>query len=200
MGELPAGTPVRQDHIASEFKASHVPVREAFRVLEGQGLLVSVPRCGVRVAALDPSAVREVTEMRASLETLALRHAIPMMTNSDFEVAAMALEEGEESREIVVWEAANRRFHRAITSPCAMPRLVSTLGDLHDTSARFLFATWQGLGWHSRSDREHRDIFGKARDGDIEGAVTALDQHIRAAGHALIESLEKQTAQRATGG
>src|ERR1700744_409444 len=70
-GEIAPGLALRQDHIATEFRASHVPVREAFRRLEAQGLIVSEPRRGVRVAPLDAAIVLEVTKMRAALEELA---------------------------------------------------------------------------------------------------------------------------------
>ena len=53
--------------VAEEFGASHVPVREAFRLLESQGLVVSEPRRGVRVAGFTLEEVREVAEMRAAL-------------------------------------------------------------------------------------------------------------------------------------
>src|SRR5262245_60014362 len=66
-GALAPGSRLMQDHLAQEFSASHVPVREAFRKLEAQGLVVSKPRCGVRVSHLDPASVLEVTEMRAAL-------------------------------------------------------------------------------------------------------------------------------------
>src|SRR5262245_7294986 len=49
-GSLPPGAPVRQDRVAEEFGSSHVPVREAFRLLEAEGLLIALPRKGVRVA------------------------------------------------------------------------------------------------------------------------------------------------------
>ncbi|MEZ0003460.1 DNA-binding transcriptional MocR family regulator [Sinorhizobium fredii] len=71
-GALSPGERLRQDHVAEEFGASHVPVREAFRRLEAQGLAVSEPRRGVRVASFDLKEVREVAEMRAALEVLAL--------------------------------------------------------------------------------------------------------------------------------
>src|SRR5437588_6262086 len=78
-GALSPGSRLMQDHIAEEFRASHVPVREAFRKLEAQGLVISKPRCGVRVSELDPGTVLEVTEMRAVLEGLALHHALPRL-------------------------------------------------------------------------------------------------------------------------
>src|SRR5262249_2243670 len=82
-GLLSPGERLRQDHIAEEFQASHVPVREAFRKLEAQGLVVSKPRCGVRVSDLDPAMVGEVTGMRAALEGLALSHALPRLREAD---------------------------------------------------------------------------------------------------------------------
>ena len=79
-GTIEPGARLRQDHIAEEFETSHVPVREAFRRLEAQGLAISEPRRGVRVASFDLSEVKEVAAMRAALEVLALRHAAPHLT------------------------------------------------------------------------------------------------------------------------
>jgi DNA-binding GntR family transcriptional regulator len=188
-GALAPGVPVRQDHVATEFRASHVPVREAFRKLEAQGLLVSEPRRGVRVAPLDLSTILEVTDMRAALEVLALRHAFSRLGQDDLDAAARALAEGETSDEIAVWERANRRFHHAITSPCGMPRLMAVIEDLHRASARFLFATWKDLGWRPRSDDEHRAILAHLEVGNIEAAAIALKQHIIAARQALMSRL-----------
>ena len=51
-GTIAPGTRLRQDHVAAEFRASHVPVREAFRRLEAQGLVDNEPRRGARVPPL----------------------------------------------------------------------------------------------------------------------------------------------------
>jgi len=111
--------------------ASHVPVREAFRKLEAQGLIVSKPRCGVRVSHLDPGVVLEVTEMRAALEGLALHHALPRLSPEDLDAAYQALVAGEVSDQVADWEPANRRVHLAITAPCGMSRLMASISDLH---------------------------------------------------------------------
>lgn len=185
-GALEPGAPVRQDHVAAEFRASHVPVREAFRTLEAGGLLVSEPRRGVRVAALDPATISEVTEMRACLETLALRYASGVLGKQDLAAASDAIERGEASNDIAIWERANRDFHRAITAPCRMPRLIATIDDLHRTSARFLYATWKNLDWQPRSDLEHRAILAALEMGDVASAEQRLRVHIIEAGKALI--------------
>jgi DNA-binding GntR family transcriptional regulator len=190
-GALAPGAPIRQDRIAEEFQASHVPVREAFRKLEAQGLVVSEPRRGVRVAPLDPAAIMEIAEMRAAMETLALRHAFPNLTENDLSAATGALSDGETSSDIAVWEAANRKFHRALTAPCAMPRLMASIDDLHQTGARFLFVTWKELKWQPRSDEEHRLILEATKQRDLTRAVAALNDHILGAGQALCAKLAK---------
>src|SRR5260370_19343952 len=76
-GALQPDAPLRQDHIAREFSSSHVPVREAFRQLEAQHLVVGGPRRAVRVAPLDANSVKEIAAMRAALEGVALRKDAP---------------------------------------------------------------------------------------------------------------------------
>src|SRR5512142_628601 len=90
-GTLKPDMPLRQDHVAREFNSSHVPVREAFRQLEAQYLVVALPRRGVRVAPLDATSIREISEMRAALEVVALRHAAPRLAPADFARIELAL-------------------------------------------------------------------------------------------------------------
>ena len=194
-GALAPGSRLMQDHVAEEFRVSHVPVREAFRKLEAQGLLTNKPRCGVRVSPLDPGTVLEVTEMRAALEGLALYHALPRLGRADLDAAHQALVEGEASDQIAVWEAANRRFHLAITAPCGMSRLMASIGDLHRSDARFLFATWKQLDWQPRSDTEHWAILDAIERGDGAGARELLESHVREAGRALVERLRITAAE-----
>lgn len=189
-GELKPGERLRQDQIAQAFRASHVPVREAFRRLDAQGLIVTEPRRGVRVARLDPADVLEVTEMRAALEVLALRHAIPKFQASDLERARKAMESGINQSDVAIWEATNRSFHEALTAPCGLPRLLATIADLHRASARHMFATWQSLDWHARSDEEHRAILQAIKDRRADVACRLLGDHVLDAGRALAAALK----------
>ena len=193
-GDIPPEASLRQDHIAAEFSASHVPVREAFRRLEAQGLLVAVPRRGVRVAPITPDAVVEVTKMRAALEVLALRDAIPRLGPDDLSAARRAQAEIAASREIGAWEAANRRLHRALVAPCAMPRLLAAIDDLHRASARYLFATWRDLDWQPRSNDEHRVLLEAVTVRDVDEAARVLESHITGAGLALAATVRPSAA------
>ncbi|WP_422016619.1 GntR family transcriptional regulator [Reyranella sp.] len=177
-GQIEPGARLRQDHVAEEFGASHVPVREAFRRLEAQGLAVSEPRRGVRVAAFDLSEIKEVAEMRAALEVLALRHAAPHLTSAILDAAEEATRVGDNSHDVRSWEDANQRFHRLIIEPCRMPRLLAAIDDLHAASARFLFSTWQS-NWEARTDHDHRAILVALRKGDLESACSILARHVQ---------------------
>jgi DNA-binding GntR family transcriptional regulator len=195
LGELPPGQKVGQDLVAAEFRASHVPVREAFRRLEARGLLISEPRRGVRVAPINPAAVREVTDMRAALEVLALRHASTRLTDADIETARQAIADSDASGDLIIWEKANRHFHRAIVGPCAMPRLLRAIDELHEAGARFLLAAWRDLDWQPRSDAEHRAIIAKIVASDADGAAALLRDHILEAGRTLALMLEVSTVE-----
>jgi len=180
-GALEAGSKLRQDHIAAEFGASHVPVREAFRLLETQGLVVSEPRRGFRVAGYSLDEIREVAEMRAALEVLALRHAAPHLTRAILDQAEDATRACEKAGDVQIWEQANRVFHRLILTPCAMPRLLKTIDDLHTASARFLFSGWRAE-WEVPTDRDHRAILHALREGQVDLATSVLARHVQWAG------------------
>ncbi|MEF0941814.1 GntR family transcriptional regulator [Rhizobium sp. BR 362] len=177
-GVIEAGAKLRQDHIAEEFGASHVPVREAFRRLESQGLVVSQPRKGVRVVGFSVEEVREVAEMRAALEVLALRNAAPHMTKAILDEAEEAIHAGDRAVDVQAWEEANGRFHRLILSPCNMPRLLKTIDDLHAVSARFLFSGWRAE-WEAPTDRDHRAILNALRAGNVDVATAVLSRHVQ---------------------
>jgi len=185
-GAVEPGARLRQDHIAAEFGASHVPVREAFRLLEAQGLAVNEPRRGVRVAAFDLSEVKEVAEMRAALEVLALRHAAPHLTAAILDQAEEVTKAGDSSGDVRSWEDANRTFHRLILLPCAMPRLLATIDDLHAASARFLFAAWRHE-WEARTDHDHRAILAALRKGQVDLAIATLARHVQWIGKRPVE-------------
>jgi DNA-binding GntR family transcriptional regulator len=179
-GDLPAGEKLRQDHIPLDFETSHVPVREALLRLEAHGLAKSEPRKVMRVTALDPAEVREVIEMRIALETLAMQYSVQNMTPSALKAADDARKACDEAESMPQWEARNRVFHRAILTPCGLPRLLHSVDDLHIASARHLFAHWRPK-WVQRVDTDHAAIIQALKSKDVSAATSILVRHIRRA-------------------
>ncbi|MBO9126598.1 MULTISPECIES: GntR family transcriptional regulator [unclassified Rhizobium] len=178
-GELAAGTPLRQDHIAEEFDASHVPAREALQLLRAQGLAVSLPRRGMRVAPLDQASIQETVEIRAALEALALRHAAPRLNAAALERIELALAACDNAGTLAEWEGANRVFHRELVSGCRMPRLLAMLDDLQLANSRIIFSATRSAGWRPGSSMAHRQIVDALKKRDFQAASGLLDMHIR---------------------
>ncbi|MGY3238439.1 DNA-binding GntR family transcriptional regulator [Bradyrhizobium sp. USDA 4472] len=178
-GALEPGTPLRQDHVAREFNSSHVPVREAFRQLQAQHLVVAVPRRGVRVAPLDTRSVKEIAEMRAALEVVALRHSGPRLTTGHLTQIELALTEGDNAKTVEEFEMANRAFHQALVAPCGMPRLLASLDGLQLANSRLVFAMARSVGWRPRSNQDHRLILQALRTRNLDQACNLLTRHIQ---------------------
>ncbi|MET4349237.1 DNA-binding GntR family transcriptional regulator [Bradyrhizobium sp. RT9a] len=178
-GALQPDVPLRQDHVAREFNSSHVPVREAFRQLEARHLVVAVRRRGVRVAPLDTNSVKEIAEMRAALEVVALRNAVPILTSAHLARIEHALIEADNAQTIQEFETANRAFHHALVAPCAMPRLLASLDGLQLANSRLVFAMARSVGWRPRSSQDHRLILQALRARKVDQACNLLARHIQ---------------------
>ena len=91
-GELPGDMPLRQDEISTALSVSHIPVREAFRQLEAQGLVRIYPNRGAVVTKLSCKELSDVMDTRILLEVGALRLALPHITEEDLARARELLE------------------------------------------------------------------------------------------------------------
>jgi DNA-binding GntR family transcriptional regulator len=191
-GVLPAGTQLRQDHIAARFGSSHIPVREALRRLENAGLVTFYPRRGAFVAGLSAPEAREMVEMRAALESLAAKVSVPVATELDWQAARAALARGDKSRELDVWAASNWAFHRALYAPCRRPRLLTAIEDLWVNTDRYLRVVWQTRNYQPKSQDEHRAILDAFMMRDADRAATLVARHITQAGEELIAFFEEQ--------
>src|SRR6202021_4332373 len=89
-GEIPEGAQLRQDAIANQYQVSRIPVRDALRQLDAEGLIAIVPNRGAVVPALSPDDIEELFSIRALLEPEVLELSIPHLLQEDFsEVAAV---------------------------------------------------------------------------------------------------------------
>lgn len=191
-GDLKPGQSLRQDAIAVEFDTSHVPVREAFRYLESKGLVVSIPRRGVKVAGLDEPSILEITRMRAALETLAMREAMGHICDSDIAAAEIAIERSDRAGGIEEWESCNRAFHEAISRPCGMPRLLRTIEELHIARLRYMYAAAFETNWDPQSKDEHSRILEAIRSRDVEKACRTIERHVLDSADILIMAIRQR--------
>ncbi|MEQ8818362.1 MAG: GntR family transcriptional regulator [Thalassobaculum sp.] len=189
-GELRPGEPLRQELLADRFATSRMPIREALRVLESEGLVVLVPHKGAAVAPLDPAELKEVYEMRVAAETLALRRTIPELSNAQID-RAERIQDRAEAAGMAGFGALNRLFHTTLYAPCGRPRLLAHIAGLIDVADRYLTFTAGALDYRDRSHREHRALLAACRRRDEATAVDLLGRHIAEAGETLLRYLQE---------
>lgn len=179
-GELRPGDKLVADQIGLELGLSRVPVREALKVLEGEGQVVTEPHRGYFMAELSFADLREIYRMRELLEAEALRSAVERIDEAGLaEVEALLGETDAASAYAALAEyaAANRRFHFAVFSACGRAPLVRTIGQLWDASDsyRALFANREAHRAAAAGD--HRAILAALRARDVEESIRAHDAH-----------------------
>jgi DNA-binding GntR family transcriptional regulator len=184
-GELKPGTQIVQDAFAERLGLSRVPVREALKILEGEGQVRYSPHRGYRVTELDVSELLEIYRIRELLETEAVRAAAPRLTEDDVARLGNAIDEmaaANKVTDIVALTNANRRFHFHLFEPSQMPRFVRMIRQLWDSSDPYRSLYFTDPVHRDVVDMEHRGICEAARQRDAEALVRLLNEH---RGHAI---------------
>jgi DNA-binding GntR family transcriptional regulator len=190
-GELEAGRPLRQDEVAEQFGTSRIPVREALRQLESEGLVTFHPNKGVVVKGLSLEDVLEMLDIRIALETRALRLAIPQMAVEDLDAAQDILESYDRSLEPEAWGDMNWNFHWTLYLPCARPKLLAMIEANYGHVTRFIRTQVSRATGKTRPQQEHHELLRLCREGNVERAVNLLDRHIEGTQKSLRASLRR---------
>ena len=156
--------------IAKQLGVSDIPVREALQTLAQEGLTDLVPHVGYVVSSLVAEDVKEIFELRASLEALAARLAVRRLSDIDIEELAMIVDESRafmDTKDFQGYWELNRKLHFELYKHCGNKRLINYLNDLYSYSRRFppYFVHVAEL---DRSIAGHEDLINilKSRDED----------------------------------
>lgn len=198
-GEFKEGDQLRQETIAKEYEVSRMPVREALRQLEAEGLVVFHIHRGAVVVELPSDEVAELFDLRAQLEPEVLRHAIPKMTESDFKASqniVMKLEQAYRDNDVGSWGALNWEFHRSLYEPAGRPRTMALLRPINFQTDRYVRLSLVLSGAIKLAAKEHRELLALCRKRDVRAATTLLRTHILNAKQALLNSVAERTDAR----
>lgn len=199
-GTLAPGAPLRQDAIARHFSVSAIPVREALRQLESEGWARAEVHKGATVATLSADEAREIYEIRAALESLAISLAIPRHTDDSLAHAAQLLQAAEGEHDSSLYVARNEAFHMSLYAPCGRPQLAEMIANLHRRGERYLRLKL-GLPEHKGdSDREHAALLDAVRTRNIGAAQTLVTAHLLGTGELLYRFLTEDDAPANTRG
>lgn len=188
-GEIPEGTQLRQDAIATQYQVSRIPVREALRQLDAEGLIAIVPNRGAVVPALSPEDIEELFAIRALLEPEVLKRSIPHLTEEDFEEAEAILRkyvsELRRDDHVSGWGRLNWQFHSTLYSRANQPRFMAVIRNVNNSGERYTRLQLYLTHGIKRANEEHDQILALCRQRDVAAACKLLREHIEYAGESL---------------
>lgn len=193
LGKLRPGAALRQEALAERFAVSRIPVRDALRSLELDGIVEVSPNRTAFVVQLTLTELKEITDLRVLIEGDLILHAVSALTPADLvTLKATALEARRQSA-TRSWVEADVAFHEALYRPSQRHRQLSLF-----RSIRLAVRHYEAF-YHQRPEQQnglledHESILNACLMRDAPLARHVVIEHIRREGALLVECIECRT-------
>ncbi len=183
-GELAPGERLNENALATRFKVSRGPVREACRALAAKGLVKLIPNRGVFIRKITKFEAAEIYDVRAALFGTACRLLAVRVTTeqvADFEALLKGMDEAAMERDIDAYYPLNLAFHALIVDSAGNATLAKAYRDQVERLHLFRARGIVHGGGFAVSNREHRAIFDALIAGDAVTAFEAGYAHVQTA-------------------
>jgi DNA-binding GntR family transcriptional regulator len=198
-GAIGPGERINLAEVADALQVSRMPVREALRHLDAEGLVVMRPNRGASVIDLTPAEAEEYFQIRAALEGLAVCLAVPHLTDDDVEQLVLAKERMDRAKdEPPLWLDLHRRFHVELHRKCGRQRLIREVRRVTELLTPIAAQEFITNGVNLTHVHDHDQILQKMMEGDAEGAEEAVRRHILSVGNDMVKRMEASEDQRAS--
>lgn len=194
-GELEPGERLMEIQLAERLGVSRTPIREAIRKLELEGLVLMIPRKGAEVAKISEDNLRDVLEVRRSLEELAIDLACQRMTPEELEslqeteaLFSKAIEEGDTMKIAQMDE----KYHEIIYDSTKNQKLVQILNNLREQMYRYRLEYIKDGNKHKILLVEHEQIIKALRLRHVHEAKIAIREHIDNQEITILKNLKEQ--------
>jgi DNA-binding GntR family transcriptional regulator len=179
-GELAPGTRLVLEELSQRYNVSMTPIREAFSLLESEGLIAQSPHKGAVVTGMDREDLLELYAIRSAVEQLATLHGVPRLTKDD--LMAMggvldALELFEGSRDGFL--DIDKQFHRVVYRAAGSQRWLETIETLWQRSRRYMLASTLVSGAVASLHADHRAILQACHERDAARAAVTIRDHLK---------------------
>ena len=202
-GDLEPGERLMEIALANRLGVSRTPIREAIRKLELEGLVVMIPRRGAQVASITQKDLKDVLEVRTSLEVLATELACQRMDAEQFDDLKKALRAFEKAlggKDVTEIARRDVDFHDVIFASTQNARLVQILNNLREQMYRDRLEYLKDFSSHRRLLTEHQQLVEAIEKKDSQAAVHIIKEHIYNQEISVIRNLEAAQENAGTGG
>ncbi|MEA2720673.1 MAG: hypothetical protein QOJ39_2537 [Candidatus Eremiobacteraeota bacterium] len=190
-GRYAPGSRLVQDDLAEAFGVSRIPLREALRRLEGEGLVVISPNRGAVVRPLAPKDVVDLYDLRLALESLAIRRAAERFADlrGSTKVLRVQADRAIAARAMPTIFSLDRDFHAGLAATSDNPHLVAALGGQWSQIMRVMHAYFQVANYPAAVWDDHEAIADAVAHGAAEAAVARLTTHLSESRDAILAHL-----------
>ena len=194
-GEIKGGEPLRQQAIAERFDTSIIPVREALRQLEAEGLVELKSHRGAVATELTLEKAREWINLRRLIETDLISAAIDSISDEDLTRAEQVLDRWGRAMDrrvdIDQWSDCNFEFHSILYAPAGRPETMKILAMLHQKCDRYIRLQLLSGDHIKRAEAEHRALIDLCRSRDKRSAKSLLNEHIMGVEQDIVDALSR---------
>jgi DNA-binding GntR family transcriptional regulator len=195
-GEFADGSELNQVTLARTFGVSRVPVREALRQLQAEGLVSARAHMRTVVVGFTLDRVLEVIDLREVVESYLLRRAVPSIGPAELAELRAQCDEMQATTDHAEWLRQNKLFHSTLYSSSGAELALELADQLSARVERYLhLRTDRGVQRMEEANREHRDILAAVAGKDADGAQRQLEEHIRHTRARVIELFGSHSAQ-----
>lgn len=180
-GDLKPGERLMELQLAAKLGVSRTPIREAIRMLEQEGLAVTIPRKGAEVAKMTEKDMEDVLQIRASLEELAIRLCCENITPSELQELRVAMERFEvasKADDVVELARLDVNFHDIIYHASDNPKLIGLLNNLREQMYRYRVEYLKDRAIYPRLIEEHQHMYEALKENDAKRAERVLHEHL----------------------
>ena len=187
------GGRLKIDDLAARYETSHMPIREALRQLQGEGLVTVEHNRGARVRNVDIEFIRDIFDLRVALEGMLARRAAERIDQAQLARLAAIEEKLEASaarKDFTAVLAANQAFHAVINEAAGNVEAIRVL----EVHWNLIIALWGRHGYGT--DRaagvisDHRQLLVALRARDADGAVMLASAHAVKAKQEMLRRFE----------
>lgn len=180
-GDLKPGERLMEQQLAARLGVSRTPIREAIRMLQQEGLAVTIPRKGAEVAGIEQKDMEDVLQIREALEILAVKLACEKISNGQIELLEKNMDEFAEAvkaKDIVLIAQADIKFHDIIFEAASNPRLVALLNNLRGQIYRYRMEYLKNKENYDCLIEEHKKIIAGLKRRDREYVIEMTKSHV----------------------
>lgn len=195
-GSLKPGERLRLRDLADRYDVSTQPIRQALSELESEGLVQTTPRKGSMVSVLTVDELRDIYEVRSTLEAMATRSAVGLVSAETIATLNQLIDAmNDHLGEVVELVGLNKQFHMTLYACSGRKNLCELVSSLRNRTSHYLHAYMIDLGGMPPAQDEHRAIVEAIMDGDTDRASSIMYNHVMKAGEGIIAYVEREGAE-----